>query len=358
MPAIAVETIKAQIASVLAAWGMPAEHVATTAELMVEADIRGIDSHGIGMLPQYHDRRKDGRIIVPGDIRVVEDLPAMTFIDAGHALGHVPAKMAMQSAIAKAKEMGVAIGVVRNSNHFGAAGVYSTMALEAGLIGICMTGTSQRSIVPPRAREPMYSTNPIAMAAPTKRNPPFSLDMATSTVAVGKLNIYRRAGKEMPVGWALKQDGSPETNAEAAFYATPKRMTPLGGTEDGGSHKGYGLAMMVDILCSVLTGSYFGGHDLKTGQPGDFINVGSFFLAIDPEFFRGEPGAFEADMDALIDQMHGIAPLDPAQPVLVPGEPEEAARAIRLADGVPMTDTLYGEIKRVAEESGVKFLLG
>jgi len=204
----------------------------------------------------------------------------------------------------------------------------------------------------------MYSTNPIAMAAPTRRNPPFSLDMATSTVAVGKLNIYRRAGKEMPVGWALKEDGSPETDAEAAFYATPKRMTPLGGTEDGGSHKGYGLAMMVDILCSVLSGSHFGGHDLKTGQPGDFINIGSFFLAIDPVFFRGEPGAFEADMDALIDRMHGIAPLDPAQPVLVPGEPEEAARAARLADGVPMTETLYGEIKRVAEESGVEFLFG
>ncbi|MCA8927281.1 MAG: Ldh family oxidoreductase [Alphaproteobacteria bacterium] len=358
MPQIAVDTIKAQIASVLTAWGMPAGHVATTADLMVEADIRGIDSHGIGMLPQYHDRRKDGRIIVPGDIRVVEDLPAMTFIDAGHALGHVPAKMAMQSAIAKAKDMGVAVAVVRNSNHFGAAGVYSTMALDAGLIGICMTGTSQRSIVPPRAREPMFSTNPIAMAAPAQRNPAFSLDMATSTVAVGKLNIYRRAGKAMPVGWALKEDGSSETDGEAAFYATPKRMTPLGGTEDGGSHKGYGLAIMVDILCSVLSGSYFGGRDLATGEPGDFINVGSFFLAIDPMFFRGEPGAFEADMDALIDQMHGIAPLDPAQPVLVAGEPEEAARALRLAEGVPMTDTLYGEVRRVAEESGVPFLFG
>jgi LDH2 family malate/lactate/ureidoglycolate dehydrogenase len=356
LPQISVDTIKAQIASVLTAWGMPAEHVTTTADLMVEADIRGIDSHGIGMLPQYHDRRKDGRIIVPGEIKVVSDLPAMTFIDADHALGHVPAKMAMQSAIAKAKEMGVAVAVVKDSNHFGAAGVYSTMALDAGLIGICMTGTSQRSIVPPRAREPMYSTNPIAMAAPTGRNPAFSLDMATSTVAVGKLNIYRRAGKEMPVGWALKEDGSPETDGEAAFYSTPKRMTPLGGTQDGGSHKGYGLAIMVDILCSVLSGSYFGGHDLQTGRMGDFINVGSFFLAIDPEFFRGQPGAFEADMDALIDQMHGITPMDPAQPVLVPGEPEEAARAVRMAEGVPMTDTLFGEVKRVAEESGVPFL--
>ena len=142
MPQIAVHTIKAQIASVLTAWGMPADHVATTADLMVEADIRGIDSHGIGMLPQYHDRRKDGRIIVPGEIKVVKDLPAMIFIDAGHALGHVPAKMAMQSAIAKAKDMGVGVGVVKDSNHFGAAGVYSTMALDAGLIGICMTGTA------------------------------------------------------------------------------------------------------------------------------------------------------------------------------------------------------------------------
>lgn len=358
MPHVSIDTIQAQIASVLTAWGMPADQVATTAELMVEADARGIDSHGIGMLPQYHDRRNEGKIIVPGDIKVVKDLPAMTFIDAGHALGHVPAKMAMQSAIDKAKDMGVAIGVVRESNHFGAAGVYSTMALEQGMIGICMTGTSQRSIVPPRAREPMYSTNPIAMAAPAARNPAFNLDMATSTVAVGKLNIYRRAGKPMPVGWALKEDGSPQTDAEAAFYATPKRMTPLGGTQDGGAHKGYGLAIMVDILCSVLTGSFFGGRDLKTGETGDFINVGSFFLAIDPVFFRGEPGAFEADMDALIDQMHGITPMDPAQPVLVPGEPEETARAERLRDGIPMTDTLYGEVKRVAEESGVPFIFG
>lgn len=358
MPTVSIDTIRSQIESILASWGMPAEHVKTTAELMVEADARGIDSHGIGMLPQYHDRRNAGKIIVPGEIRVVKDLPAMTFIDAGHALGHVPAKMAMQSAIDKAKDMGVAIGVVRESNHFGAAGVYSTMALEQGMIGIAMTGTSQRSIVPPRAKEPMYSTNPIAMAAPAARNPAFNLDMATSTVAVGKLNIYRRAGKPMPVGWALKEDGSPQTDAEAAFYATPKRMTPLGGTQDGGAHKGYGLAMMVDILCSVLTGSNFGGHELRTGKPGQFTNIGSFFLAIDPVFFRGEPGAFEADMDALIDQMHGITPMNPAQPVLVPGEPEEAARAERLANGVPMTDTLYGEVKRVAEESGVPFIFG
>ena len=344
----------------LTAWGMPADQVATTAELMVEADARGIDSHGIGMLPQYHERRNDGRkIIVPGEIRVVKDLPAMTFIDAGHALGHVPAKMAMQSAIAKCtghgrrRRRGAGLEPFRCRRrllHHGAG--------CRALIGICMTGTSQRSIVPPRAREPMYSTNPIAMAAPAKRNPDFSLDMATSTVAVGKLNIYRRAGKEMPVGWALKEDGTPETNAEAAFYSTPKRMTPLGGTQDGGSHKGYGLAIMVDILCSVLSGSFFGGHNLKTGKPGDFINVGSFFLAIDPVFFRGEPGAFEADMDALIDQLHGTAPLDPAQPVLVPGEPEEAARAVRMAEGVPMTDTLFGEVKRVAGESGVPFLFG
>ncbi|MGY9054638.1 MAG: Ldh family oxidoreductase [Alphaproteobacteria bacterium] len=358
MPLIAIDTIKAQIASVLSSWGMPAQDVATTVDLMVEADIRGIDSHGIGMLPTYHERRNAGAILCPGDIRVVKDLPAMTYIDAGHSLGHLPAKMAMQSAIAKAKDMGVAVGVVRESNHFGAAGVYSTMALDAGLIGICMTGTTQRSIVPPRAKEPMYSTNPIAMAAPAGRNPAFSLDMATSTVAVGKINIARRAQKPLPVGWALKEDGTPQTDAEAAFNATPKRMTPLGGTQDGGSHKGYGLAIMVDILCSVLSGSYFGGYDFKTGKRGDFINVGSFFLAIDPVFFRGEPGAFEADMDALIDQMHGITPLDPVQPVLVPGDPEIAICASRLADGVPMTDTLVGEIKCVAEESGVPFLFG
>ena len=350
-------TVREQIAGIFSAWGMADDHVAATTELVIEADLRGIESHGLGMLPTYAQYRREGRLNVRPDIRTVVDLPAITLIDADHGLGHVPASRAMQAAIDKTKAMGVAVSAVRASNHFGAAGVYSTMALEHGLIGFSCTGTTQRSIVPTFARDPMYSTNPIAFAAPTERNRPFSLDMATSTVAVGKINIARRAGKPLPVGWAMTPEGTPETDAAAAFHATPKRMTPVGGTRELGSHKGYGLAIMVDILSSVLSGANFGGHSLKTGEPTPFIEVGHFFMALDPDFFRGEPGAFEADLDALVDLMHGTTPVDPSQPVLVAGEPEWEARDRRVAEGFPVTRTLCEEIREVAAEAGAPFLL-
>lgn len=357
MITIPADLLKRQIAEVYRTWGMAEAHIATTVELMVEADLRGIDSHGIGMLPSYEQYRREGKLNVTPDIRIVRELPTLVLIDADHALGHVPAEMAMRKAIAKCHETGVAIGSVRNSNHFGAAGVYSTMALEEGLIGICVTGTTQRSVVPTFGREPMYSTNPIAFAAPAARNRPFSLDMATSTVAVGKLKIAERAGKELPVGWVVDEAGRPERDPTAALEAKPKRLTPVGGTRELGSHKGYGMAMVVEILGSILGGSFVGGRDLKTEQSGRFINVGHFFLALDPAFFRGEPGAFEADMDALIDYLHETPPAEPDRPVLVAGDPEAEARTDRLANGIPMTDRLFEEVRDVARGCGAPFIL-
>ena len=357
MVTFAAETLKRQIALVYQAWDMPAAHIATTVDLMVEADLRGIDSHGVGMLPTYDNNRRAGRLNLKPDIRVVRDLPAMALIDADHGVGHVPAKLAMELAMAKCANTGVGVASVFNSNHFGAAGVYASLAAEKGFIGIATTGTTQRSIVPTFARDPMFSTNPIAFAAPAGKNKPFLLDMATSTVAVGKLNIAPRAGKKLPVGWAVKPDGSPETDAAAAVAAVPKRMTPLGGTRDLGSHKGYGLAVLVDILSSVLGGGWFGGHDLKTGARGPFINVGHFFLALDPALFRGSADAFTGDMDWLIDYLRATPAVAVSQPVKVAGDPEYAAYAERLATGIPMTDTLVQEVRQVAEGCGAPFLL-
>jgi LDH2 family malate/lactate/ureidoglycolate dehydrogenase len=358
MITVSHELLSRQIATIFASWGMPQEHIDTTVGLMVEADLRGIDSHGIGMLQTYDTNRKTGRMKLHPDIRVTRDLPVLTLIDADHSIGHVPARMGMEIAIAKCHEHGVAASVVRNSNHFGAAGVYSTMAVERGLIGMATTGTTQRSVVPTFAREPMFSTNPIAFAAPTRRNQPFSLDMATSTVAVGKLQIARRAGKPLPVGWSVKPDGSPETNAQAAVDATPKRLTPLGGTRELGSHKGYGLAMMVEILSSLLGGSFMGGHDLATGKRGDFINVGHFFLAIDPGFFRGDLDTFADDLDGLIDLLHATPPADPGQKVLIPGEPEHTSKLERAKHGIPMTPKLVEEVRDVCAGCGADFMLG
>lgn len=336
---------------------MTEEVIEITVRNMVEADLRGIDSHGAGMLPTYNLRRREGIVDPKGETTVVRDFAATALLDAGNALGHFATTKAMQMACDKARQFGVGVVTVRRSNHYGAAGVYSTMAADRGMIGMCLTGSSQPAVLPTFAKEPRFSTNPIAVAAPGERNEHFSLDMATSTVAVGKLNIARRAGKKIPLGWAADQDGRPTTDPVAALSAVPKKLSPLGGTRELGSHKGYGLGLMVEVLCSVLTGSYTGARDMMTGEKGTTMNIGHFCLAIDPDAFR-EAGEFEAHMDALMDWMRATPPLDPKQPVLVPGDPEHAERKIRVAEGIPMTDTLVSEVRQVAEEAGAPFMLG
>ncbi len=336
---------------------MPDTNIETIVNNMVESDLRGIDSHGVGMLPRYDGLRRDGGLNMTPNVRVMTDFGAVALVDADHGLGHIAGTLAMQLACDKAEQFGVGAVTARGSNHFGAAGVYSTMAVDRGLIGLCTTGTTQRSVLPTFAKEPRFSTNPIAFAAPAKRNNAFSLDMATSTVAVGKLNIARRAGKELPLGWAHDETGLPTTDPNVALNAVPKRLSPLGGSRELGSHKGYGLAMMVDILSSVLSGSFIGGYNLKTGDREQHINVGHFCLALNPAAFR-EEGAFEEELDDLIDMLHGTEPVDPAQPVLVAGDPEHSERQKRLETGIPMTDTLFNEVREVAEACGAPFILG
>ena len=343
-----------QIRAVFLSWGMRPEPVETAVALMVEADLRGIDSHGVGMLPTYDRRRRDGKLDPLAEVRTVREGPVLTLVDAGHGIGHPAARFAMERACDKAAIAGLGVSVVVHSNHFGAAGVYSTIAAERGLIGFACTGTTQRAVVPTGGREPRFSTNPIAFAASPAEGEPFSLDMATSTVAVGKINIARRAGKPLPEGWAVRPDGLPETDAAAAFHAKPKRLTPLGGNRTLGSHKGYGLAVMVEILASVLGGANVGGIDLATGKPGRFIEVGHFFLALDPAFFNA---GFAADLGSLMAELRAMPPIDPARPVLVPGDPEHAARRERLRTGIPMTEALFEEIRAVAVGSSAPFLL-
>ena len=354
MIAIPHTLLAAQIRAIFLSWGMRPEPVETAVDLMVEADLRGIDSHGVGMLPTYDQRRRDGKIDPLAEVRTLREGPVLTLVDAGHGIGHPAARFAMERACDKAASAGLGVSVVVHSNHFGAAGVYSTIAAERGLVGFACTGTTQRAVVPTGGREPRFSTNPIAFAASPAEGEPFSLDMATSTVAVGKINIARRAGKPLPEGWAVRPDGLPETDAAEAFHAKPKRLTPLGGNRTLGSHKGYGLAVMVDILASVLGGANVGGIDLETGEPGRFIEVGHFFMALDPAFFNS---GFGAGLGSLMAELRAAPPIDPARPVLVPGDPEHAARRDRLRTGIPMTETLFEEIRAVAEGAGAPFLL-
>lgn len=348
------ELLSRQVSAILTAWGMPPEQVEVTARVMIAADLRGIDTHGIATLSLYDDFRRWGKLTLTPEIKVVRESPVTALLDGGGGLGHFPGVKAMELAIAKCAATGVGVVAVRNSNHYGAAGIYALQAVERGFIGVSTTGVWRPGVVPTFGAEPMFGTNPIAFAAPARRHPPFCLDMATSTVAIGKVKLAALHGEPIPPGWALDNEGRAVTDAKNAMKHLS--MTPLGGTPEMSSHKGYGLGAMVEILSTILPGACFSATRQQKNPDAERYNVGQFFLALDPKAFRGE-GEFESDLDDMIDALHAMKRADPAQPVLVPGDPEQAQIAGRTRDGIPVTEEMARNLRRIAESCGAEFLL-
>lgn len=352
---VAAGQLARQAEEILSAWGMSAEHARITAARLQHADIRGIDSHGVALLALYAQLRAEGRIQFQPGIRILQDSPVTALIDGDHGLGQVPSTQAMQLAIDKCAVSGLAAVAVRNSNHFGSAGAYALMAAEAGFIGLAFTSVWNLAIVPTFGADAMFGTNPIAFAAPGARHRVFYLDMATSTVAIGKLKLAALHGKPLEPGWALDASGQATTDPAAALES--RRLTPLGGTRSLGSHKGYGLAAMVEILCTMLTGAWY-APTREARHPGErHFNIGHFFLAIDPRSFRA-PGEFEQDLDDMIDALHASRRADPAQPVWVAGDPEAQAMEERTAKGIPVPEALLAQLRSIAEDCGAAWLLG
>jgi LDH2 family malate/lactate/ureidoglycolate dehydrogenase len=360
---VAAPRLRRQIEAILGAWGMAADIAEATAGVMVDTDLRGIDSHGVTMLIGYEERRNTGRLNMAPQLRVVRESPVTALIDADGGLGHHPSLVAMDMAVAKARTMGVALVAVTNSNHYGAAGAYALRAAEAGLIGITGTGSRTRCVVPTRARDAMFATNPIAFAAPTRRNRPFVLDMATSTVAVGKVNLCWLNDRPVPAGWVVDEHGKPVTDAEAAKRYCQRLVeggvTPLGGLPEMASHKGYGLAAMIEILSTQLSGGIYCGTAARDprAKASPYDHLGHFFIALDPKAFRPD-GAFEDELDEMIDALRAAPPVDPDRPVLVAGDPEWASYDRRRTEGIPMPAKLVEHVRGIAERAGVPFELG
>lgn len=336
------ETLSAQVTTVLREWGMTEDHIAITVRHMMYADLHGIDSHGSSMLLHYRRLLLSGSLTMTPQITTVNESETTALIDGGGGLGHVPADMAMKLAIEKCQAKGIGVVAVRNSGHYGAAGAYAALAAQSGLIGMATTNVRVPAVVPTFGVTAMLGTNPIAFAAPADRNRPFLLDMATATVPVGKLVAAWRSGRRIPAGWALNDKGKPIKNPRRAVRH--RRLTPLGANHKRGSHKGYGLATMVEILSAVLPGEY--------GEGG----VGHFFLALDPEQFRAAD-AFKTDLDAMMDGLRSSRPRTTSQPVRVPGDPEYAAEAERCQDGIPVMRSVIEDIRTVCRASGVPFIL-
>jgi LDH2 family malate/lactate/ureidoglycolate dehydrogenase len=296
------------------------------------------------MLLDYHRGIRAGRLTMRPRLEVVREGPSTALVDGGGGLGHVPADTAMKLAVAKCRASGLAAVAVRNSGHFGAAGTYAAMAARAGFIGVVTTNNRIPALVPTLGLQAVLGTNPLAVAAPAGRNRPFLLDMATSTVPIGRLMSRWRSGRAIPRGWASDPAGRAVTSGRVA--ARYRLLTPLGSTHEMGSHKGYGLAAAVEILSSVLPG-------LRSGAAVDAeARVGHFVLALDPGRFRGA-GEFEADLDGLLDALRASRPVDPARPVLVAGDPEYATGDERRRTGIPLSRGVLEDLRSVCRASGV-----
>jgi LDH2 family malate/lactate/ureidoglycolate dehydrogenase len=271
--------------------------------------------------------------------------------DAGNGWGHHAGRVAVDWAIAASAEHGIAAAVVRNSNHFGIAGWYALRAAHAGRIGISLTNSSPL-VAPTRSRQPLIGTNPIAVAAPAGRWGSFCLDMATSTITRGRIEVAARRDEALPVGWAIDVDGNPATTAQAALSGA---LLPLGGDEEHAGYKGYGLALAVDLLTGVLAGAAFGPNIVglfSTEGPSD---LGQAYLVIDPAAVD-PPGRFVARLESYLDQLTGAATI-PGAPgrVLVPGEPEAEAERQSAEHGVRLDERHHARLVEAGERYGLPF---
>ncbi|WP_252925635.1 Ldh family oxidoreductase [Aliihoeflea sp. 40Bstr573] len=336
---------RGQAADILSAWGLPPDHAATTADVLTEADLMGIESHGLAMLSLYERQIQEGGANPQPEIRIVHDHAAVALIDADGGFGQTPSMLATQMAGERAETFGIAAVAIRNSNHYGAAGIYARRLAERGLIGWSTSSVWRSAIVPTGGVEPRLGTNPIAFAAPCAGQRPFLLDMATSTAAIGKLKLAERAEKSIPAGWALDRQGRPQLDPAAALLDT--LLVPLGG------HKGYGLATMVEILSSTLSGA---AMTPLRGTPAGRHDVGHFVMAIDPALLRGSRKAFEDDMAQMMDALRATPCFDESVPVMVAGDPEYRREDERKAQGIPLPAKLGRQLRDVCERAGVPFV--
>ena len=323
-------------------FGFTAEEAKTITAVLLLSDIYGIESHGMQRMYRYYKSIQKGMIDVNAKGDVVFETPVSAVIDGHDGMGQVIGRKAMEMAIAKAKTTGIGMVVVRNSNHYGIAGYYAKLACDQGLIGLSCTNTNP-IMVPTYGRTAMLGTNPIAVAMPAEPYP-FFFDASTTVVTRGKLEVYNKAGKELHDGWALNKDGYPSNDAADVLgnIAANKGggIMPLGGsTEDTGSHKGYGWAMVCELFSSILS---MGTTSDKTGKGGKG-GICHGFLAIDPGIF-GDAEGIKAHLSSYLEELRNSPKADGQTRIYTHGEKEVEAQARLMAEGIPVNDNTMVEV--------------
>ena len=347
------DALTAFISKVLEKVDVSPEHARVVADVLVAADMRGIESHGAARLESYYvGRIRSGKLKPKPNYHVVRETETSVVYDADNGLGHPVGKMAMEAVIEKARKHGAAFGAVRNSNHFGIAGWYAMLALEHDMIGMASTN-SVRYGAPTFGRDVLLGTNPLAYAIPTQNEPAFVLDFATTTVPKGKLEVYKRKGLPLKDGWAIDENGHPTSDPDAALRGA---LLPLGGFgTDHGGHKGFGLGLLVDILCGVLSGGKFGGglplvNDTMEGA------ISHWFGAFRVDAFR-DVAEFKADMDRELRTFKESHKVPGEDRIYVAGEIEHEKTLYHRANGVPVHVKVWDGLQKLAGDLGIPFEL-
>ncbi|WP_017733810.1 Ldh family oxidoreductase [Nafulsella turpanensis] len=342
--------------SVFLQMGCPEEDARQAGEVLLSADLRGVDSHGVARLIGYVRLWEAGRINARPKVKVVHESPSTAVIDGDSGLGLVVAPVAMQKAIEKAQAAGTGWVAVRNSNHYGIAGYHAMQALQHDMIGFSMTNASPL-VSPTFSKERLLGTNPIAVAVPAGEQPPFVADFATTTAANGKLEILQRKEQEAPNGWI--QDATGKQSNDPNELKKGGALLPLGGELERGSHKGYCLGSIVDILSGVLGGANYGPwvppfvSFLPLAADPVGMGLGHFFGAMRIDAFRPAE-EFKANMDRWISRFRGASPVDGHDKVLIPGDPEREMEAVRRKEGFPLLPPVVRDLQEVAAKFKLK----
>src|SRR5690606_14060663 len=326
------------------------------ADVLLKADLRGIDSHGVARLTGYVRLWDKKRINPTPQIKIIHETPSTATIDGDAGLGLVVAPFAMKIALEKAEKCGSGWIAIKNSNHFGIAGYHALMAVEKEMIGMAMTNASPL-VTPTFSKERMLGTNPICYTFPAGKYPPIVMDMATSAAANGKLEVAKRKNKPIPSGWAQDKHGLPST--DAGIVTQGGSLLPLGGDRDHGSHKGYGLSAAVDIFSAVVSGASYGpwappfvAHlEPLNNAPGE--GLGHFLGAWRADGFRPIED-YKKNIDQWISRFKSAERIDEGQPVIIPGEPEYEAEQINLKEGIPLVQSVIDDLNTVADRFGIE----
>ncbi len=337
-------------------FGVPAEDAVLAADVLAYSDEHGIDSHGIARLKTYFDLLRSKRINPVPRISIVREKGSVATIDGDNGLGLVVGPKCMLTAMERAKVFGSGWVSVCNTNHYGAAGYYPVMALQQNLIGLSMTNTTA-GVAPFNGSEKMLGTNPVAIAFPGFREPPVIIDLASSAVSYGKVEIAQRKGEAMPDGWCIDREGHPTNDPTEMIEGGA--LLPLGSIAEGSGHKGYCLAVMVDILSAVLSGANWGPYAIPFAihvAPSSKLvgkGIGHFFGALDIEGFR-DPVEFKKEVDEWVATMRRTKAQPGKPPVLIPGDPEREAYRLRMEEGIPVDRSVFASLQSIAAYIGIE----